>query len=106
MKRINLKLLEKIHYQSNRDFNSGLYSNINEYVLDEVIVPDKDFDRNALYQKYNISTENDGEVLSIFDMDEIRIEDGIPPIISKELYKKAMEMRRKNKQTPVRDEVN
>ena len=69
----SLKLLEKIHYQSNRDFNSGLYSNINEYVLDEVIVPDKDFDRNALYQKYNISTENDGEVLSIFDMDELSL---------------------------------
>ena len=67
------KLLEKIHYQSNRDFNSGLYSNINEYVLDEVIVTDRDFDRNALYQKYNISTENNGEALSIFDMDELSI---------------------------------
>ncbi len=67
------KLLEKIHYQSNRDFNSGLYSNINEYVLDEVIVTDRDFDRNALYQKYNISTENTGDVLSIFDMDELSI---------------------------------
>lgn len=69
----SLKLLEKIYYQSNKDFNSGIYSNINEYVLDEVKVPDKDFDRNALYQKYNISTENDGEVLSIFDMDELSI---------------------------------
>ena len=67
------KLLEKIHYQSNRDFNSGLYSNINEYVLDEVIVTDRDFDRNVLYQKYNISTENNGEALSIFDMDELSI---------------------------------
>lgn len=69
----SLKLLEKIYYQSNKDFNSGVYSNINEYVLDEVKVLDKDFDRNALYQKYNISTENDGEVLSIFDMDELSI---------------------------------
>ncbi|MBQ8522086.1 MAG: hypothetical protein IJ458_00290 [Clostridia bacterium] len=68
-----LKLLEKIHYQSNRDFNSGVYSNINEYVLDEVIIPDKDFDRNALYEKYNISVDNDGEVLSIFDMDELSL---------------------------------
>ena len=68
-----LKLLEKIPYQSNRDFNSGVYSNINEYVIDEVIIPDKDFDRNALYQKYNISTENDGDVLSIFDMDELSL---------------------------------
>lgn len=67
------KLLEKVHYQSNRDFNSGLYSNINEYVLDEVIVTDRDFDRNALYQKYNISTENNGDALSIFDMDELSI---------------------------------
>jgi len=69
----SLKLLEKIQYQSNRDFNSGVYNNINEYVLDEVIIPDKDFDRNPLYQKYNISTENDGEVLSIFDMDELSL---------------------------------
>lgn len=67
------KLLEKIYYQSNRDFNAGVYSNINEYVLDEVIVTDKDFDRNALYQKYNISTENNGEALSIFDMDELSL---------------------------------
>lgn len=69
----SLKLLEKIHHQSNRNFNSGVYSDINEYVLDEVTVPDKDFDRNVLYEKYNISTENDGEALSIFDMDEISI---------------------------------
>ena len=69
----SFKLLEKLQYQSNRDFNAGAYSNINEYVLDEVIVPDKDFDRNALYEKYNISTENDGESLSIFDMDELSI---------------------------------
>ena len=67
------KLLEKLQYQSNRNFNSGLYSNINEYVLDEVVIPDKDFDRNALYQKYNISTENNGDVLSIFDMDELSL---------------------------------
>ena len=66
----SFKFLEKIPYQSNRDFNSGVYNNINEYVLDEVVIPDKDFDRNALYEKYNISTDNDGEVLSIFDMDE------------------------------------
>ena len=69
----SFKLLEKLHYQSNRDFNSGVYSNINEYVLDEVKILDKDFDRNALYQKYNISTENDNDVLSIFDMDELSI---------------------------------
>lgn len=67
------KLLEKLQYQSNRSFDSGLYSNINEYVLDEVIIPDKDFDRNALYEKYNISTENNGDVLSIFDMDELSL---------------------------------
>ena len=67
------KLLEKMHYQSNRDFNSGAYSNINEYVLDEVMIPDRDFDRNALYAKYNISTEGDSDVLSIFDMDELSL---------------------------------
>ncbi len=71
--KVSFKLLEKIHYQSNRDFNSGIYNNINEYVLDEVIVTDKDFNRNALYEKYNISVDNDGEVLSIFDMDELSL---------------------------------
>lgn len=68
-----LSLLEKINYQSNRNLNSGAYSNINEYLLDEVIVPDKDVNRDALYQKYNIATEDDGDVLSIFDMDELSI---------------------------------
>lgn len=71
--KVSFKLLEKIHYQSNKDFNSGAYSNINEYVIDEVIVQDRDFDRNALYEKYNISVDNDGEVLSIFDMDELSL---------------------------------
>lgn len=68
-----LSLLEKINYQSNRSLNSGAYSNINEYLLDEVIVLDKDVNRDALYQKYNIATEDDGDVLSIFDMDELTI---------------------------------
>ncbi len=65
-----LKLLEKIPYQSNRDFNTGVYSDINEYILDEVEIPDKDFNRNALYDKYNISTEAEGEALSLLDADE------------------------------------
>ena len=65
-----LSLLEKIYHQSNKTFNSGSYSDINEYVLDEVIVPDKDFNRNALYQKYNIVPQDDGEALTIFDADE------------------------------------
>ncbi len=65
-----LSLLEKLHHQSNKTFNSGSYSDINEYVLDEVVVPDKDFNRNALYQKYNIIPQDDGEALSIFDADE------------------------------------
>jgi hypothetical protein len=69
----SLKLLEKMHYQSNKDFDSGVYSNINEYILDEVKIPDKDFDRNAIYQKYNISMDNEGDALSIFDMDELSL---------------------------------
>lgn len=64
-------LLEKLQYQSNRNFNSGSYSDINEYIIDEMIIPDKDFDRNVLYQKYNISTERNEDVLSIEDMDEL-----------------------------------
>lgn len=68
-----LSLLEKINYQSNRNLNSGAYNNINEYLLDEMTVPDKDVNRDALYQKYNIATEDDGDVLSIFDMDELSI---------------------------------
>lgn len=63
-------LLEKLQYQSNRNFNSGAYSDINEYVLDEMVVPDKDFNRNVLYEKYNISTDKSEDVLSVDDMDE------------------------------------
>lgn len=66
-------LLEKLQYQSNYNFNSGAYSNINEYVLDQISVPDKDFDRNSLYQKYNISVVDEGDSLSVFDMDELSI---------------------------------
>lgn len=63
-------LLEKVYHQSNRTLNGGSYSDINEYVLDEVIVPDRDFNRNALYEKYNINPHDDGEALSIFDASE------------------------------------
>ena len=68
----------------------------------------KPFSKNSIYdiignEKYtgtyifNKGTKNSHRIST---KDEIRIEDGIPPIISKELYKKAMDMRRKNKQAP------
>lgn len=68
----------------------------------------KPFGKNSVYdiisnEKYtgtyifNKGTKNNHRMQN---ENEIRIDDGIPPIISKEVYKKAMEMRTKNKQRP------
>ena len=68
----------------------------------------KSFSKNSIYdivsnERYtgvyifNKGTKNSHRINS---KDEIRIDNGIPPIISKETYKKAMEIRNKNRQAP------
>ncbi len=67
-----LSLLEKINYEANYKINSGLYSNINEYVLDEVETSGE-IDRNVIYQRWNIS-EYEGNIVDIFNCDESVLE--------------------------------
>lgn len=62
-----LSLLEKLSYEANIKLNSGTYSNVNEYVLDEVQTSGK-INRNVLYNRWNIS-EFPGMILDIFNCD-------------------------------------
>ncbi|MCQ2564296.1 MAG: hypothetical protein MJ152_00300 [Clostridia bacterium] len=61
-------MAEKINYQANFKINSGIFSNINEYVLDSVETSGK-IDRNVIYRRWNIDV-HPGETLDIFHMDE------------------------------------
>ena len=56
----SLLLLEKINFESNIKYNVGSYSNMNEYVLEEIKIPDKDIDKNIIYSKFNIKREDEG----------------------------------------------
>ena len=66
--RAYLSLVEKISFEANNKLNSGTYSNINEYILDEVETSGV-IDKNALYRRWNISSIPDN-ILDIFHMDE------------------------------------
>ena len=66
--RATLSLVEKISFEQNNKLNSGTYSNINEYILDEVETSGV-VDKNALYRRWNISVVP-GEILDVFHMDE------------------------------------
>ncbi len=66
--RATLSLVEKMNFEANNKLNSGTYSNINEYILDEVETSGV-VDKNALYRRWNISS-TPGEVLDVFYMDE------------------------------------
>lgn len=66
--RVTLSLVEKINFQGNIKINSGIYANINEYLLDEVEV-NGPVNKNILYQKWNIK-EYGGTALDVFNMDE------------------------------------
>ena len=68
----------------------------------------KPFNKNSIYdivsnERYSgvyIFNKGNKHNHRINSKEEIRIDGGIPPIISKETFKKAMEIRRKNKQAP------
>ncbi len=66
--RATLSLIEKISFEGNVKLNCGSYSNINEYVLDQVETSGV-INKNAIYQLWNIS-EFAGNVLDIFNADE------------------------------------
>lgn len=66
--KVTLSLVEKLNYQANYKLNSGTYSNINEYVLDQVITSGV-VDKNVIYRRWNINPYG-GQVLDVFNMDE------------------------------------
>ena len=70
--RATLSLLEKVNYEANFRLNSGSYSNINEYLLDEVRTSGT-INRNAIYQRWNIK-EFGGNQVDIFNCDEAVLE--------------------------------
>lgn len=63
-----LTLAEKVNFQANFKTNSGLFSNINEYVLDSYETSGV-IDKNAVYSKWHISPYS-GMALDVFNMDE------------------------------------
>ncbi len=66
-----LSLLEQVKFEGNYKINSGAFSNVNEYVLDEVETAGE-IDRNLIYRRWNIS-EFGGAVLDIANMDEVTL---------------------------------
>jgi len=66
--RVTLSLMEKISFESNIKLNSGTYSNINEYILDEIETSGV-VNKNTIYSMWNIK-EFGGTALDVFNMDE------------------------------------
>ncbi len=66
--KVTLSLAEKLNYEANFKLNSGSYSNIHEFVLDEVETSGV-VDRNVIYKRWNIKPFG-GQVLDVFNMDE------------------------------------
>ena len=65
---VTLTLAEKVNFQANYKINSGLFCNINEFVLDRVETSGV-VDKNLIYKRWNISPFT-GKALDVFDMDE------------------------------------
>ncbi len=68
----SLTLIEKINYEANFALNSGVYSNINEYVLD-FVETSGEINRNVIYDKWNIKPYG-GNVVDIFNCDDSVLE--------------------------------
>ena len=60
-----LSLIEKMNYEANNKLNSGTWSNVNEYILDEVETSGE-INRSALYLKWNIQ-DFPGMVIDVFN---------------------------------------
>lgn len=63
-----LTLAEKVNFQANFKTNSGMFSNINEYILDSFETSGV-IDKNAVYAKWHISPFG-GNAMDIFNMDQ------------------------------------
>jgi len=66
--RATLSLMEKMNYESNATLGGGSYSNIVEYLLDEVETSGI-VNRNTIFAHWNIS-EYGGSTLDVFNMNE------------------------------------
>ncbi len=66
--RATLSLVEKMSYEANLEIDSGTYSNVNEFILDEVETAGE-INRNLVYKRWNIGEYN-GETLDVRHMDE------------------------------------
>lgn len=69
-----LILLEKVNFESNVKYNVGRYSNMNEYVLGEIKIPDRDIDKNIIYAKFNILREDSGKYYDFRDLTQKELE--------------------------------
>ncbi len=67
-----LSIIEKLSLEGNFKFNSGSYSNINEYVLDRVKTSGT-IDKNAVYNRWHIS-QFGGNSLDIHNLDEEQLQ--------------------------------
>lgn len=65
--RATLSLVEKMSYEANMKLDSGSYSNVNEFILDEIETAGE-INRNLVYKRWNIG-EFGGEVLGVAQMD-------------------------------------
>lgn len=63
-----LSLVEKLSFEANFKINSGTYSNVNEYILDEVETSGE-IDKNVIYKRWNVDVFG-GNYLDVFNMDE------------------------------------
>ena len=63
-----LSLVEKLSFEANFKINSGTYSNVNEYILDEVETSGE-IDKNVIYRRWNVDVFG-GNYLDVFNMDE------------------------------------
>lgn len=64
----SLILLEKINFESNVKYNAGSYTNMNEYVLEDIKIPDRDVDKNVIYAKFNVKREDEGRYYEYTDL--------------------------------------
>ncbi len=70
--RVTLSLLEKMNFEANYKLDSGAYSNINEYILDEIETSGI-VDRTLVYKQWNVDAFG-GQELDIFNCDEALLE--------------------------------
>ncbi len=66
--RATLSLVERLSFEANLEIDSGTYSNVNEFILDEVETAGE-VDRNKIYKMWNINPMG-GDILDISKMDE------------------------------------